>query len=271
MVMNREDLAIAQKYRLCRNREHIYCTNGMGIDLALFHPMPPSEEQRKAFGLKDGDFTLVYAAEFSKRKNHRLLLQGFAKALQELQVQESQLLQKSQQLQELQGLQNSNGIQAVVSSRCARLILVLAGDGALLEEMKALAKDLGISEHVNFLGYVTDMQALYSCCQAAVSTSRIEGLPFHVMEAIGCGLPVIASDIKGHRELIAHQKNGLLFERENAVQLASGILELYNSPLLEDCKVNGSSSMKMYSIDNVLPSIMQIYHKHISTWGGMKE
>ena len=248
MVMNREDLAIAEKYRLCRSRDNIYYINGMGIDLARFHPVEPGLEQRSvemrrsqrsAFGLKEGDFTFVYAAEFSKSKNHRLLLHSFARALGEW-----------------------SG---------PPLRLALAGDGILLEEMRELSRALGIHEHVNFLGYVSNIQELYACCQAAVATSRKEGLPFHVMEAISCGLPVIASDIKGHRELVIHKVNGLLFEDGNEEQLAGRILELLNDPeLLARCKVNGFSSMKAFSIDVVLPEIMKIYQKHIPSWGGIQ-
>lgn len=240
MVMNREDLAIAEKYRLCKNRDRIYYINGMGVDLARFHPVQPRSEQRNAFGLKEGDFTLVYAAEFSKRKNHRLLLQGFAQALCEW-----------------------NGAPGSPEKK-PPLRLALAGDGALQEEMKELSRSLGISDHVNFLGYVSNIQELYACCQAAVTTSRIEGLPFNVMEAVCCGLPVIASDVKGHRELITHKVNGLLFEDGNSGQLACRILELLNNPdLFAWCKANGFSSMEAFSIDTVLPSIMKIYQKHI--------
>ncbi len=241
MVMNREDLAIAQKYRLCKNRDNIYYINGMGVDFDRFRrPLQPTKEQRSAFALKAGEFTFVYAAEFSKRKNHQLLLQGFAKALREW-----------------------NG---------PPISLALAGNGALQEEMKELSRSLGIEDHVNFLGYVREMQELYACCQAAVTTSRMEGLPFNVMEAICCGLPVIASDVKGHRELITHGVNGLLFEDGNVEQLACRILQLLNDhEFLVRCKSNRIFGMEAFSIDAVLPSIMKIYQKHIPFWGGIQQ
>lgn len=266
MVMNREDLAIAEKYRLCKNKDNIYYINGIGIDLARFHPVQPKSEQRSAFGLKEGDFTFVYAAAFSKRKNHRLLLQGFAKALREWNGPT-----EGGRLNGASGGQ-LNGASQGDSGKKPPLRLALAGDGALAEEMKELSRSLGISDHVNFLGHVSGMQELYSCCQAAVTTSRIEGLPFNVMEAVCCGLPVIASDIKGHRELITHKVNGLLFEDGNAEQLACRILELLNDPeLLSRCKANGISGMEAFSIDKVLPSIMKIYQKHIPSWGGIQQ
>ena len=239
MVMNHEDLAIAKKYKLCRNPEKLYYINGMGIDLARFQQVrdvPPSmvSEWRKSFGLKENDFAFVYAAEFSKRKNHQLLLRGFARALD--------LLRKEE------------GLAA------DSLKLVLAGDGVLLEEAKALSAELGIEDQVIFPGYVRNIPELYACCQAAVTTSRIEGLPFNVMEAMACGLPVIASDIKGHQELVTHGENGLLFESWNLEQLADGIIEIYkNAPLRMRLIDKSADKINLFSIDNVKPEIIEIY------------
>jgi len=239
MVMNHEDLAIAKKYRLCRDPERLYFINGMGIDLARFQRIqdaPPSaiSEWKKSFGLNENDFAFVYAAEFSKRKNHQLLLKGFARALD--------LLKKTE------------GFDA------GSLKLVLAGDGALLEDTKALAVELGIEGHILFPGYVRNIPELYACCQAAVTTSRIEGLPFNVMEAMACGLPVIASDIKGHRELITHRENGLLFESGNFEQLADRIIEIYqNAPLRMRFIDKSADRISLFSIENVKPGIMEIY------------
>jgi glycosyltransferase EpsD len=73
MVMNHEDLAIAKKYRLCGKSNKIYYINGMGIDLSKFQPREATAEQKKSFGIEDGEFVFVYVAEFSRRKNHRSL------------------------------------------------------------------------------------------------------------------------------------------------------------------------------------------------------
>lgn len=239
MVMNHEDLAIAKKYNLCRDPEKLYYINGMGIDLDKFQrikdaPSSTVSEWKKSFGLNENDFAFVYAAEFSKRKNHQLLLKGFAPALD--------LLKKTE------------GFTA------GNLKLVLAGDGVLLEETKALVVELGIEGQVIFPGYVRNIPELYACCQAAVTTSRIEGLPFNVMEAMACGLPVIASDIKGHRELIAHGENGLLFESGNLEQLTDRIIEIYqNAPLRMRLLDNSPNRIRPFSIENVKPGIIEIY------------
>jgi hypothetical protein len=216
MVMNHEDLEIAKKYRLCKDSCRIFYIDGMGIDLSRFSPGHASSEQRKSFGINENDFTFLYAAEFSVRKNHELLIRGFAEALKKL--------------NELK----MNGVLPA-GLPVDRLKLVLAGDGALFNKMNALTAELKISDKIIFLGHMKNMNELYPCCDAAVTTSRIEELPFNVMEAMACGLPVIASDIKGHRELIVHGKNGLLFKDGEQHHLADYLIEIYkNTALRED-------------------------------------
>jgi glycosyltransferase EpsD len=245
MVMNHEDLEIAKKYRLCKDSCRIFYIDGMGIDLSRFSPGHASSEQRKSFGINENDFTFLYAAEFSVRKNHELLIRGFAEALKKL--------------NELK----MNGVLPA-GLPVDRLKLVLAGDGALFNKMNALTAELKISDKIIFLGHMKNMNELYPCCDAAVTTSRIEGLPFNVMEAMACGLPVIASDIKGHRELIVHGKNGLLFKDGEQHHLADYLIEIYkNTALREDFSAACVEKVKAFSIDKTLPMIMEIYDTNI--------
>lgn len=241
MVMNHEDLVIAKKYKLCEENNKIFYIDGMGIDLSKFQQGQASKEQKESFGIKENDFAYVYVAEFSKRKNHELLLRGFAKALSTL-----------------------KGKEKAAALSAENLKLVLAGDGILLNEMRTLATQLEISNQVIFLGYIKNIQNLYPCCQVAVSTSRIEGLPFNIMEAMASGLPVIASDIKGHQELIEHGKNGLLFASENLEELTDRMIEIVENPsrrgIFSDAALE---KVKEFSVDKVLPSIMKIYDAKI--------
>ena len=166
----------------------------MGLDLSPFRVLTPAqrEEGRRQLGYGPDDFLFIYAAEFSRRKNQPLLLRAFAQAL----------------------------------PRFPRGRLLLAGSGATLEECKALAAQLGIGERVSFLGYVEEMEALYPLCDAAVSSSRIEGLPFNIMEAMACGLPVIASRIKGHIDLLGEDSPWLYDTQEQLAQLLGRAGEL---------------------------------------------
>ena len=193
MVMNREDYRIAEKHRLTKGR--LVFIHGMGLDAGQFPILTPEEREtgRRELGFGPDDFLFVYAAEFSRRKNQPLLLRAFAKAL----------------------------------PRFPRGRLVLAGSGATLEECRALAKQLGIGEQVRFLGYVEEMERLYPLCDAAVSSSRIEGLPFNIMEAMACGLPVIASRVKGHTDLLGEENPWLFSGEDELAELLARAGELH--------------------------------------------
>ncbi|MCR5202302.1 MAG: glycosyltransferase [Lachnospiraceae bacterium] len=95
---------------------------------------------------------------------------------------------------------------------------VICGKGPMEEELKKEAKELGVEDHVRFAGYVFNVYDILSQADCFVFPSLQEGLPVAVMEAMAMGLPVIATDIRGIRDLIKHSKGGYLvndFEPEN--------------------------------------------------------
>jgi glycosyltransferase EpsD len=229
MVMNHEDNDIAQKHKLYRDR--LYYINGMGIDLDKFHPVPDEKKfsLKKELGLKDNDFLFVYAAEFSKRKNQSMLIHAFANVCKEY----------------------------------PDMKLLLAGNGTLLENCKRLVREFHLEKNILFLGYVSNMSEIYSICNACVTTSLSEGLPFNVMEAMACGLPVIASDIKGHRELTNNGKVGLLFKSGNRKELQQKINLLYTNEFLqEEFRSKGQEQVKKFVLSTVFDQILQIFTRN---------
>ena len=86
---------------------------------------------------------------------------------------------------------------------------LLAGNGPLLEECKRTCRSSwALKKMVDFLGYRNDIESLLKICDVAVASSLREGLPVNIMEAMACGLPIIASENRGHRELVKNNKNG---------------------------------------------------------------
>ena len=218
-VMNHEDYTIAQRHRLYRDR--LCYTDGMGIDLAKFRPAAPEERiaARRKWGISADDFVYVYAAEFSKRKNQAFLISAFAE----------------------------------VAKDQPHMKLLLAGNGILLKNCKELAQRLGAEDRIRFLGFVENMRELYAACDVCVSVSLIEGIPFNVLEAMACGLPVIASDIKGHRELV---KSGMLFEKDDAESLKNRLKTSFRASPTRTALVQ---NLSRWDIKTVLPQIINIY------------
>ena len=78
-----------------------------------------------------------------------------------------------------------------------RIQLTLLGDGPLRSELEALSKDLGMSDRIHFLGFRSNPFPIIRAADALVLSSRHEGMPNVVLEALACGTPVIATPAPG--------------------------------------------------------------------------
>ena len=225
MVMNREDYEIAQRHLLYRGE--LICTRGMGLDFSRFPPVTPEEREdlRRAAGIGLDEFVFSYAAEFSPRKNQALLIRAFART----------------------------------AEKYPQARLILAGTGALHEDCIRLAEELGQSGRIVFPGYVTDVRGLYGKSDACVSTSHIEGLPFNLIEAMACGLPIAASNVKGHQELVEDGRTGWLFPDGDQQALESALERLIrrDGDLLPVSEIRARAAE--YSLQNVFPEVMGSY------------
>lgn len=225
LVMNREDERLAKRYGLFGKR--LCFIDGMGVDfsrLGLKNESAARTLWRSRLNALENERLFLYAAEFSRRKNQQELIRAFAAKKQELS-----------------------------SAR-----LVLAGDGALLEDCKRLAKSLMVEERVVFAGYISDMPALFAACDAVVSSSLSEGLPFFVMEAAASGLPLLLSDIKGQREIAEKAFAAMLYKTE--AELQEGLVSLLKMPRGQ----NSAKDMSCYRLEKVLPNIIRLYDEALS-------
>jgi glycosyltransferase involved in cell wall biosynthesis len=119
---------------------------------------------------------------------------------------------------------------ALARARGADVHLLLCGDGEAGDTLRALAAELGVAEAVHFLGYRADVGAVARAADVCVTSAREEALSLNVLEAQWLGLPVVASDIPGHREGMAPGESGLLVPLEDAQALAARLCELAASP-----------------------------------------
>lgn len=222
LTMNEWDTETAKRHNLGKEIAKI---PGVGVDFSRLDRCSAQDglALRQELGCSEEDFLLIFPAEFSPRKNQAVLLQ----ALKQLPEQ---------------------------------VKLLLPGDGAEKEACQELARQLGISHRVIFPGYVADMARWYWAADAAVSSSRIEGLPFNIMEAMHCGLPVVASVAKGHTDLIQHEKNGLLYPCGDAAACAAQIRRLLgDEDFAAKLAKNAQAHAEKYSLDAVFPQVMAQY------------
>ncbi len=107
--------------------------------------------------------------------------------------------------------------------------LDLVGDGPRESRVRRLAASLGIAPHVNFLGYRSDAAEVLAASQLFILSSRSEALPRSVLEAMRAGLPVLAADVGGVREAVAHGQTGLLAPAGDGRGFAAAIAELLSN------------------------------------------
>lgn len=200
---------------------HIVEIPGVGLDTQRLTPAD-GETLREQWGVGEEDVLLLYAAEFSDRKSQRVLIRALAELPR-------------------------------------RVKLALPGQGKLLEACMALAKELSVEERVLFPGQV-QMAPWYAAADAAVSASRSEGLPFNIMESMYCGLPVVASRVKGHTDLLEQSGAGLLYPYGDAAACAAQIRTLLGRPdLAKQMGDQGRRAVEAYTLDRVLSAVMMQY------------
>ncbi len=220
LAMNQWDLKTAEHYKLGKKTAYI---PGIGVDFSKLGPGSREEQISRELGIPGNAFVLVYAAEFSKRKSQEVLIRAM------------RLLPEN-------------------------VVLVLAGDGKLKNECTELARSLGVSGKLRFPGHVKHMGPLYAISDAAVTSSRSEGLPFNVMEAMYMGLPVIASAVKGHVDLIQDKDTGLLYPYGDPKAFAESVKTLMSSDNLRlDLTSRAKNAVSRYSLDKVLPQVIRYY------------
>lgn len=104
--------------------------------------------------------------------------------------------------------------------------LFIVGQGSLRAEMERLAAELGLGNVVNFLGVRRDIPELMNAADAYVMSSAWEGMPLVLLEAAAVGLPVVATDVGGNREIVLDGKTGLLVPPKDPDALAGAMLRV---------------------------------------------
>lgn len=182
-----------------------------GVRVGDFAPsLAACRAVRSELGVADDEFLWLCAARLEPQKDHRNLLDAFARVVAE--VPESRLC--------------------------------LAGRGPERQALEGRAGALGIADRVGFLGLREDVPELLSAADALVLSSAWEGLPNIIIEALAAGVPVVATDVGGVSELIRDSETGLLVPARDPGALAARMLDLLALPT-EDRRVLGVAGQQL--------------------------
>jgi glycosyltransferase involved in cell wall biosynthesis len=118
---------------------------------------------------------------------------------------------------------------ALVSEKYPRARFVLVGEGkndGTLGDLKRLANELGIADRTSFLGYRSDLIPVYGAFDLFLLTSRREGLPNSILEAMALGVPVVTTDVAGTKELVLDGETGYVLPQADARGIAQALIGL---------------------------------------------
>ena len=114
--------------------------------------------------------------------------------------------------------------------RSANAELLVVGDGRERPALEALSTRLGLGSSVRFLGERADILDLLSQAACLVNTSLSEGVSLSLLEAMACGLPVIATRVGGSVEIVEHEVSGLLIAPSSPAEVAAAMTQLLGDP-----------------------------------------
>src|SRR6266853_505278 len=117
-----------------------------------------------------------------------------------------------------------------VSEVAPQATFVIAGEGELMNSMRLLAKELGITKQTFFLGGCSRVTELLSITEIGVLSSLYEGFPNAVLEYMVAGCPVVATDVGGIREAVVDGETGYLVKARDHEAMAKQILRLLDAP-----------------------------------------
>jgi glycosyltransferase involved in cell wall biosynthesis len=177
-----------------------------GVDVARFRPVNRSPV-RRALGLSDDEYVVGMFASFKAQKNHEMALRAFAELASK--VPEARLLLVGDEL--AGGMHGSSGYKQMVLQ---------------------LINELGLQTRCCMLGNRTDVETLYPACDVVVLPSLFEGTPNVALEAMACGIPVIATDVADNAHVIPNGKAGIIVRLGDVHGLATTLVSLAANPEL---------------------------------------
>lgn len=226
ICINQEDY-YNSKYRL-KPKHRSYFIEGVGADFSKFdvdNKMVIRAQYRKNMNISDNATVLIYLAELTPNKNQRLLID----------------------------------VLEVIRKKNPDTYLVLAGfdhcDGYYMK----YAKSKGLDQYVRYLGWREDVGNLYAMSDICVASSIVEGLGLNLVEGMYSGLPVVATNNRGHSTVITDGETGFLVNQGDVLDFANKVSMLIENEHLKNSIVTkGLSECRKYSTDAVLEKLYSI-------------
>lgn len=154
-------------------------------------------------------------------------------------------------------------VARLIHARLPKAHFLWAGDGPMRERVEDTARELGLGKVVHFLGHVADVKPLIAAANVFVLTSRWEGMPNALLEAMASAKPAVATSVGGCRELIVEGQTGFMVAPNNPEQLAKRVLALLEDP--EQAAIMGANARRRaaehFSVEAMIEANMRLYEE----------
>ncbi|MGM0883310.1 MAG: glycosyltransferase family 4 protein [Bacillota bacterium] len=230
ITINEEDYKNAKNKLGISSTEYIH---GVGIDLNKYssNSFEKKAKLREEYGYNQLDYILMYSGELSYRKHQDLLIETIS----------------------------------ILKYKIPNIKLLLAGTGKMHNEYEQMTKKLNVDEQVMFLGYRNDIANLLSIADIYVSSSRQEGLPVNIMEAMASGLPLVVTNCRGNRDLVEDGINGYVVEVDDRNGFAAAVEKLFlEEELRKIFSISSIKQIQKYSVDDISNEMVKIYSNYLN-------
>ncbi len=221
-TVNKEDYEFAKKNFSPRTDIVLVPEVGVNFDrLKISNPQLIRDKYRKDLNLDDETIALVYVAELVPNKNQIMLV----KVLQKL-------INKGEKVK-----------------------LILPGPDHSGGELANCIDKLGLSDNVILLGWRSDIGEILSACDICTASSIREGFGINIVEAMYCGLPVVATKNRGHEMIIEDNKNGFLVNQNDYDDMVNKILLLIHNDQIKKKMTN--INVDKYDCDTIAKELYE--------------
>lgn len=234
ITINKEDFELASKKFRLRNNGKVYYVAGVGIDSKQYlSDGKLRDEKRAELNLKASDIALISMGDLIERKNY------------------------------------DTAVRAVAETKNKNIHYFICGKGPEEGKLKNLCASLGVENQVHFLGFRSDIKELLNASDIFLFTTKQEGLPRSMMEAMASGLPCIASKIRGNTDLLENTDGGYLCESTDYEDFAEKINIFANDKnLRENAGKSNLITIQKFSTDTVSKDLKEIYSEEFCGGGG---
>ena len=150
---------------------------------------------------------------------------------------------------------------ASTAAQRPNLVALIAGDGELRSDLERYAGELGIADRVRFLGWRRDLATIYAASDVFLLTSRNEGTPVALIEAMASGIPGVSTDVGGVKDVIQSDATGARVGEHRADALAAQVVRYLGDPgrRRQSGTLARAAVLDRFSLDRLVHDVRALY------------